>query len=105
MTRSFLLRFQEPCSASISAVASHGTQTKTAVAQEGPDSDPWSKSLRAVPVNENNAGTMSGTRVRTEQSDTDFTSASRTLPMAMADGTKSITAVRMETTDEDYRRN
>ncbi len=103
MTRSFLLRFQEPCQESALPVAAHGTVTKTAVAQEGPDADPWNNSVRIVPNSEHSHGTMSGTRIRTEQSDADYGSALRTLPVQMTAGTMTATAVKMETDDRDKR--
>lgn len=105
MTRSFLLRFQEPCSTTEHKDSSVSTATFTRIAQEGPDQAPSCQSLRFLPANVEFAGTITESRVRTEQSDADFISASRAMPVGMASGTKSITAVRMETADDDYGRN
>ena len=103
MIRSFLLRFQESCCESLSSEASVGTKTKTAVAQEGPDNDPWSKSTRVIPSHEPSLGTKTGTRVGKEVADADHASGSRTLPVQLSAGTMTATAVKMETGDQDRR--
>lgn len=103
MTRSFLLRFQEKCEESCLIPAVSGAETTTkvisehvAAAQEKSTSLPFISTCIC-------AGTVTNTRIRSEQGDTDFSSAVRTLPIIPIMGTLTKTAVRAESDDQDRR--
>lgn len=101
MNFSFLLRFQDKCEAVSELIAvTAGTQTKTAIPKEQPDSDPTMADFRSLPLVESNAGTRTGTRIGGEQGDADYDSTARTLPLRQMIGTKSATAIKMETADQ-----
>lgn len=101
MTASFLLRFQEPRNSSQPATVATGTQTITKIAQEQSDADPTRTSYRAVPEAGDFTGTVTSTRIRGEQGDADYNSPARLMPVQHVIGTTTITAIRMESADQD----
>jgi len=80
-----------------------GTETTTKVMREQPDSDPTKPTFQLLPAADVHAGTATNTRIRSEQADTDYAHAARTLPIAPIMGTATKTAVKMETDDQDPR--
>ncbi len=104
MATSFLLRFQEPCFLSDEYAVQYGTQTKTYVRAEQPDSDRSPPRYSAISGWLHGSGTQTFTRVKSEQSDSDRCSTALAIPITSADrtlGTKTLTAIRAETTDDD----
>lgn len=74
-----------------------GTATKTSVAREQSDTDPARTSYSAL-----GSGTLTFTNVATEQRDADRPSSSAAFPRTPIEmGTKTMTAVRAEATDDD----
>lgn len=95
MANSFLLRFQEYCEESCTGEVA-GLQTLTKIPREQADSASTEAVFKTLI-----AGTSTCTRVRSEQSDTDYANSSRTFSMAQTPGTKTKTAVKKESEDQD----
>ena len=104
MAMAFLLRFQEDCFQNDAETARCGTQTMTKVQGEQPDPDPSVGNFLAVRRSQIEAGTLTGTRIRTEQSDSDRHSAASAIPAGNSDlsmATRTVTAVQAEADDDD----
>lgn len=72
--------------------------------REQADSDCASMACGTLPSVAINTGTVTHTRIRSEQSDTDYASTARTLPAHIMMGTATKTLVKMEVDDQDPRR-
>ncbi len=96
MANSFLLRFQERCDDSRPGEVAAGIKTLTKVHREQADVTSSESAFKTV-----DAGTSTCTRVRSEQGDSDYGLATRTLPVGPIMGTMTSTAVKMEADDKD----
>ncbi len=102
MSLAFVLRFQEPCDLSTSEVPHTGTETMTKIEKESSDPGMSGCTHFAIPNLRLSTGTITTTRMMTEQGDSDR-SATRAIPKRLIMGTKTITAVQMEMADQDHR--
>lgn len=103
MTKSFLLRFQEPCEESSPRVGATGTETRTKITREQSDKDSAMAAPQFLPVAMSSVGTDTHTRVRNEQADTDPGMTPKMLPPQYILGTRTKTAVKTETADQDQQ--
>jgi hypothetical protein len=96
MATSFLLRFQELCEESRAGEVTAALQSVTKIQREQGDLVSTEDAFKTLV-----AGTSTCTRVRSEQTDNDYANPSRTFPIAHALGTRTKTAVKKETEDQD----
>jgi len=102
MATAFVLRYQESCDADVGDDVRAGTMTGTRTQTEQPDSDPRQAGYTAISQAALQVGTQTGTAVQTEQSDADRTSSCHGIPRTPIEmGTKSVTNVRAEASDDD----
>jgi hypothetical protein len=104
MAGGFILRFQDHCVENDVTDVRAGTQTMTKVKTEQPDTDPSGSEHLAIPRSSLPTGTITGTRIRTEEPDADRHSVTAAIPRIPKDdktATRTRTAVRSETEDQD----
>ena len=99
MQLAFVLRFQEDCENADSTFADVSNATATKIRREGPDTAMMDARLQVLPQIKHNAATGTNTRISREQGDADRANSSKAMPVVSTEGTKTATAVRMESGD------
>ena len=98
MATSFLLRFQEYCEETCVGEVFAGVKTITKTLGDKTDSASTEAVFKTLI-----AGTSTVTRVQSEQGDSDYADANRTIPVGPKMATKTTTAIQMEGDDQKPR--